>query len=101
MLEQAGSDLASSHLNPAVRRSPGDEGGTHAAVGGYLLNQRRTVMPEGKRNISSDRKRVAGGQEHEVKYAAKKIGTSKAEVKKAVKEAGNSRAKVEKKLREY
>jgi hypothetical protein len=58
-------------------------------------------MPEGKRNISSDRKRVAGGKEHEVKYAAKKMGTSKAEVKKAVKEAGNSRAKVEKKLREY
>jgi predicted DNA-binding protein (UPF0251 family) len=56
-------------------------------------------MPE-KRNISSDRKRVAGGQEHEVKYAAKKMGTSKNEVKKAVKEAGNSRGKVEAKLKQ-
>jgi hypothetical protein len=55
-------------------------------------------MPE-KRNISSDRKRVAGGQEHEVKYEAKKMGTSKAEVKNAVKEAGNSRGKVEAKLK--
>jgi hypothetical protein len=44
-------------------------------------------MPE-KRNISSNRKRVAGGQEHEVKYEAKKVGTSKAEVKKAVKDVG-------------
>jgi hypothetical protein len=60
--------------------------------------QREIEMPD-KRNISSDRKRVAGGQEHEVKYAAKKMGTSKAEVKKAVKEAGNSRAKVEGKLK--
>jgi hypothetical protein len=57
-------------------------------------------MPEGKRNISSDRKRVAGGQEHEVKYAAKKMGTSKNEVKSAVKEAGNSRGKVEAKLKD-
>jgi len=56
-------------------------------------------MPE-KRNVSSDRKRVAGGQEHEVKYAAKKMGTSKAEVKKAVKDVGNSRRKVEKRLEE-
>ena len=44
-------------------------------------------MPE-KRNISSGRKRVAGGQEHKVKYEAKKVGTSKAEVKKAVKDVG-------------
>jgi hypothetical protein len=56
-------------------------------------------MPE-KRNISSNRKRVAGGQEHEVKYEAKKVGTSKAEVKKAVKDVGNSRGKVEGRLDE-
>jgi hypothetical protein len=56
-------------------------------------------MPE-KRNISSDRKRVAGGQEHKVKYEAKKVGTSKAEVKKAVKDVGNSRRKVEGRLDE-
>ena len=51
-----------------------------------------------KRNIGSDRKRVAGGQEHEVRYEAKKAGASKAEVKKAVKTAGNSRKTVEKAL---
>jgi hypothetical protein len=56
-------------------------------------------MPE-KRNIGSDRKRVAGGQEHEVKYEAHKIGTSKQEVRKAVKEVGNSRGKVEDNLKE-
>jgi hypothetical protein len=56
-------------------------------------------MPE-KRNIGSDRKRVAGGQDHEVKYEAHKIGTSKQEVRKAVKDVGNSRGKVEEKLSE-
>jgi len=56
-------------------------------------------MPE-KRNIGSDRKRVAGGQEHEVKYEAHKIGTSKQEVRKAVKEVGNSRGRVEETLKE-
>ncbi|MBY3181381.1 DUF3606 domain-containing protein [Rhizobium laguerreae] len=42
-----------------------------------------------------DRARVAGGQDHEVKYEAEKEGVSKDTVKKAVKSAGNSRKKVE------
>jgi hypothetical protein len=49
-------------------------------------------------NSKQDRAKVAGGQDHEVKYEAGKTGTSKAEVKDAVKSAGNSRAKVEAKL---
>jgi hypothetical protein len=49
-------------------------------------------------NSRQDRARVAGGQDHEVKYEAGKTGASKAEVKDAVKSAGNSRAKVEDKL---
>jgi Protein of unknown function (DUF3606) len=56
-------------------------------------------MPE-KRNIGSDRKRVAGGQDHEVKYEAHKIGTSTQEVRKVVKDVGNSRGTVEDKLKE-
>jgi transcription antitermination factor NusG len=55
-------------------------------------------MPE-KRNIGSDRKRVGGGQDHEVKYEAHKIGTSKQEIRKAVKDVGNSRGTVEEKLK--
>lgn len=51
-------------------------------------------------NSNQDRARVAGGQEHEVRYEAQKEGVSKVEVKDAVKEVGNSRAKVEKKLEE-
>lgn len=47
------------------------------------------------RGRAQDRARVAGGQDHEVKYEAKKEGVSKAAVKKAVKSAGNSRKKVE------
>ncbi|MBY3094901.1 MULTISPECIES: DUF3606 domain-containing protein [Rhizobium] len=47
------------------------------------------------RGRAQDRARVAGGQDHEVKYEAKKEGVSKDAVKKAVKNAGNSRKKVE------
>lgn len=50
------------------------------------------------RGRSQDRAKVAGGQDHEVKYEAGKTGSSKAEVKSAVKSAGNSRKKVEEKL---
>lgn len=52
------------------------------------------------RNIKSDRKRVAGGQDHEVKYEAHKMGTSKQEVRRAVHEVGVRRGKVERKLEE-
>lgn len=50
------------------------------------------------RGRSQDRKRVAGGQDHEVRYEAKKTGSSKRQVKKAIQKAGNSRRKVEKEL---
>ena len=50
------------------------------------------------RGRSQDRIKVAGGQDHEVKYEAGKTGASKAEVKSAVKSAGNSRKKVEETL---
>jgi hypothetical protein len=51
------------------------------------------------RGRSQDRKRVAGGQDYEVRYEAKKTGRSKRRVKKAVKSVGNSRRKVERELR--
>ncbi|NGP16509.1 DUF3606 domain-containing protein [Devosia aurantiaca] len=51
-------------------------------------------------NSKQDRVKVAGGQDHEVKYEAGKTGASKAEVKEAVKAVGNSRDAVEKKLRD-
>ncbi|ARO26856.1 DUF3606 domain-containing protein (plasmid) [Rhizobium sp. Pop5] len=47
---------------------------------------------------SQDRARVAGGQDHEVKYEARKEGISKEAVKKTVKNVGNSRKKVEAEL---
>ena len=47
------------------------------------------------RGRAQDRAKVAGGQDHEVRYEAKKEGVSKAEVKDAVKKVGNSRKKVE------
>jgi hypothetical protein len=50
------------------------------------------------RGRNQDRARVAGGQEHEVRYEAEKTGASKGQVKQAVKDAGNSRKKVEEEL---
>jgi Protein of unknown function (DUF3606) len=56
------------------------------------------AMSETTRGRSQDRAKVAGGQDHEVKYEAGKTRASKAEVKAAVKAVGNSRKKVEGKL---
>ncbi|ACF02577.1 conserved hypothetical protein [Rhodopseudomonas palustris TIE-1] len=50
------------------------------------------------RGRKQDRARVAGGQDYEVRYEAKKTGSSAPAVKKAVKKVGNARKKVEKRL---
>lgn len=57
-----------------------------------------TAKKQSSRSRAQDRARVAGGQEHEVRYEAKKTGKPAAAVKSAVKSAGNSRKKVEKAL---
>ena len=46
-----------------------------------------------------DRKKIAGGQPHEVNYEKEKMNVSDKAVKDAVKSEGNSRTKVEKKLK--
>jgi hypothetical protein len=53
---------------------------------------------ETTRGRNQDRAKVAGGQDHEVRYEADKKGVRKDEVKSAVKDAGNSRKKVEAEL---
>jgi hypothetical protein len=63
-----------------------------------ISQRRRNEMATTTRGRNQDRARVAAGQDHEVRYEAKKEGVSKAKVKEAVKTAGNSRAKVEEKL---
>ena len=50
------------------------------------------------RGRNQDRSRVAGGQDHEVRYETAKTGASASDVKRAIKSEGNSRKKVEKKL---
>jgi hypothetical protein len=50
------------------------------------------------RSRQQDRARVAGRQDYEVGYAAKKSGESRGAVKKAVKKVGSSRKKVERAL---
>lgn len=55
------------------------------------------AQTETSRGRSQDRAKVAGGQEHEVRYVSEKTGKSKNQVKAAVKSAGNSRDAVENK----
>lgn len=52
------------------------------------------------RGRNQDRARVAGGQDHEVRYEARKTATSSDEVKSAVRSQGNSRQKVENALKD-
>ncbi|RJF75178.1 DUF3606 domain-containing protein [Rhodopseudomonas palustris] len=56
---------------------------------------KKTTTARGRKQ---DRARVAGGQDYEVAYEAKKTGRSAPAVKKAVKKVGNVRKTVEKKL---
>lgn len=54
-----------------------------------------TSKTNSKRGRAQDRAKVAGGQEHEVRYEAGKTGASASEVRRTVKNVGNSRKKVE------
>ena len=51
------------------------------------------------RGRKQDRARVAGGQDYEVRYTAKKTRKSAASVRKAVKKVGSSRKRVVKALK--
>jgi hypothetical protein len=55
-------------------------------------------MSNSGRGRAQDRARVAGGQDHEVRYEALKEGVTKEMVKDTIKEVGNSRQKVEREL---
>ena len=50
------------------------------------------------RGREQDRARVAGGQDYEVRYTAKKTTRSAGAVKKVVKKVGTSRKRVERRL---
>jgi len=53
---------------------------------------------QSSRGRKQDRARVAGGQDYEVRYEAKKTKKSASAVKKAVKKVGGSRKRVERRL---
>jgi len=62
------------------------------------MSRGEKAKKQSARSRSQDRRRVAGGQDYEVRYESKKTGRSKAAVKKAVKKVGNSRKKVQRRL---
>jgi hypothetical protein len=53
---------------------------------------------QSSRGRKQDRARVAGGQDYEVRYEAKKTRKSASAVKKAVKKVGANRKRVERRL---
>jgi hypothetical protein len=53
---------------------------------------------QSSRGRKQDRARVAGGQDYEVRYTAKKSKRSAGAVKKAVKKVGTSRKRVERRF---
>ena len=60
--------------------------------------EKTTMVKKTARGRKQDRAWVAGKQDYEVRYEAKKTGKSKAKVKRAVKKAGPSRKRVERAL---
>jgi hypothetical protein len=58
----------------------------------------RMAKKQTSRGRKQDRARVAGGQDYEVRYEARKTGRSKPAVKKTVKKFGSSRKHVERSL---
>ena len=63
-----------------------------------MATSKKSSSSSSNRGRGQDRARVAGGQQHEVRYESKKTGASAADVKRAVKSEGNSRKKVERAL---
>ena len=54
---------------------------------------------QSSRGRGQDRRKVAGGQDHEVNYESQKTGASAKQVKQAIDAVGNERKKVEKSLK--
>ena len=86
----------------APRRTNASASGTLSVGRTLLSNTGESVMAKAKKQSSrgrkQDRARVAGGQDYQVRYEAKKTSKSKADVKKAVKKVGSSRKRVERTL---
>lgn len=57
----------------------------------HMAAKKKTKTTRGR---AQDRARVAGGQDYEVQYEAKKTGKKPSAVRKAIKKIGNSRKKV-------
>jgi hypothetical protein len=64
-----------------------------------LKTEETRMAKKTARGRKQDRARVAGVQDYEVRYEAKKTRKSKAKVKRTVKKAGPSREKIERALR--
>jgi hypothetical protein len=61
-------------------------------------NEMMKARKQASRGREQNRARAAGGQGYELRYEAKRTGTSKAAVKKALKKIGVSRKRVERRL---
>jgi hypothetical protein len=84
-------DLARYRRRPCGRRSCWNR----AAALSFVL-PKETIMADDKSNVGmQDRQRVAGGEEYEVDYFAKKHGLSADQVRDLIGRFGNDRATLE------
>jgi hypothetical protein len=59
----------------------------------------KKAKKQSSRGRKQDRARLAGGQDYEVRYEAKKTRNSASAVKNAVKKVGNSRKRIERSIK--
>ena len=81
-----------------LRRDVQEPVGAPPRQHGHPVERPRHPAGVAVHGLPQARRRVAGGQDYEVRYEAKKTGASAAEVKRTVKSVGNARKKVEKAL---
>ncbi len=84
-------------LTDAIRQEP-PRSFARCRLTATLSKEDIAMAKKTSRGRSQDRRLVAGGQDYEVRYEAKKTGKSKAAVKRAIKKVGTSRKKVNKAL---
>jgi hypothetical protein len=61
---------------------------------------KQILMAKSNRGRSQDRRRVAGGQSHEMSYMREKFGISAQQLSGAIRAVGNNRKEVERYLKE-
>jgi hypothetical protein len=66
----------------------------------FFQHYKQNFMAKSSRGRSQDRRRVAGGQSHEMSYMREKFDISAQQLSGAIRAVGNNRKEIEKYLKE-